>query len=821
MYPHSTLSKFQVRRPSSRHSSRLLALAAGALLVSTASAQTFDPAELRPAPEAGAVEAHAAHLPTEPSADVLAAAATALGDQLLFDEPGDGALWVRGATYKARFGPDGATIVPYFGAEAPRNFPLELRANSASVGGVELDATAPAAAAREGSTVRIDRGAFVELYELTTRSLEQRFVFADRSALPEAGGDLVVRMNVESELAASDLGATLRFENDAGRIDYGQAFALDAAGQRIELDSVLVDGAIELRVPASFVERAQFPLVIDPLITMYTAANTSQHDLQSDVSYDVSTDRWGIVFTSIWSQADHDVFVRLATGAYQVLPGYVTIDFTTDLWTTPKIANNNYSDQFLVCAAAVPASGVAEIRGRFVQPAVATTGSQFNITPVDGAYRNWPDIGGDPYFGLSSNFCVVWQRYNTATDLDIEARVVSHNGAMGGIFKIENTNEWHGFPTISSSMGLETSGNPAVWTVVWQHQYAAFDHDIYAAQLSWGGTIVTPMFPVADSNLNETNPVVSTILDPVISGAPRTYAVAFERDFGDHDVIATVLQGSTVLGETNLIGDYPSSRWYDSQRAPAIDSDGERFLVAFDEIDMPLQQQFEVYARSYYWDGSELVACEAPQPIGGSPAPEADPSIHSMASSGGPRERYLAAFSYGSANNGFDIVGVLYQGCTNDVETVCQSDTGGLNCPCSNNGDYGHGCGNSAHAAGGLLAFGGAASVSQDTASLTASHLPANVACLFFQGTQATAPFAFGNGLRCVNGISTRIGLKACDASGLASYPQTGDVRISDAGLPVMAGMTRYYQAWYRDPSAVSCGSTFNLTNALRVTWAP
>lgn len=819
MHSHSILTTVR----GARSSARLLALAAGALALPTLSAQDADPRSVphptRPAPS----EAHesAPHVAAEPPADVLAAAATALGDQLLFDEPGDGSLWVRGATYKARFGPEGATIVPFFGVEAPRNFPLELRADNAFVGASRLETATPTGATRDGSTVRLDRGAFVELYELTTRSLEQRFVFESRDALPEAGGDLVVRMDAASELAASDLGATLRFENEAGRIDYGQAFALDAAGQRIELDSVLVEGAIELRVPAKFVERAQFPLVIDPLITMYTAANSGLHDIQSDVSYDVSTDRWGIVFTSIWSQSDHDVYVRLATGNYQLLPGYVTIDFTNVLWTTPKIANNNYTDQFLVCAAVVPASGAAEIRGRFVQPAGPTTGDQFNITPSDGAYRNWPDVGGDPYLGLSSNFCVVWQRYNSPSDLDIEARTVSHNGTMGSIFKIDNTNDWHGLPTISNSMGLETSTNPSAWTVVWQHRYAPFDHDIYAAQLAWNGVIVTPMFPVAESELDETNPVVSTILDPEYLGGPRTYVVAYELDFGDHDVIAAVLQGSTVLGETNLIGDYPSSRWYDSQRAPAIDSDGERFLIGFDEIDMPAQQEFNVYARSYFWDGTELVACEIPQPIGGTPAHEADLSIHSMASSGGPRGTYLAAFSYGSANNGFDVIGALYGGCTSEVETICQTDTGASNCPCGNDGEYGHGCGNSAHAAGGLLTFGGTASVSQDTASLTASYLPANVSCLFFQGTQASAPFAFGNGLRCVNGVSTRIGLKACDSSGLASYPQSGDLRVSEAGLPVMAGMTRYYQAWYRDPSAVSCGSTFNLTNALRVTWAP
>src|SRR5262245_59279628 len=34
-----------------------------------------------------------------------------------------GTIWVRGTTYKASFGAEGATYIPYLGSHAPRNFP--------------------------------------------------------------------------------------------------------------------------------------------------------------------------------------------------------------------------------------------------------------------------------------------------------------------------------------------------------------------------------------------------------------------------------------------------------------------------------------------------------------------------------------------------------------------------------------------------------------------------------------------------------------------------------------------------------------------------
>lgn len=749
----------------------------------------------------------------------LQAAADSSSDTVLYAQTGDGAIWVRGQAYKARFGGDGATIVPFFGSDAPRNYPLELRVSSATLGPDSLACATDGAVSRQGATLRIDRGTFVEEYGVTTESLEQRFVFEELPS--DVSGDLVVRMDVATELAGSDLGLALRFENELGSVDYGAAFAIDADGRRIDLDSTLADGRLELRVPAGFVETATLPLVIDPVITIATVNSSGLHDIYPDVSYDVTTDRWCVVWASIWSQSDHDAYARLATGAFQLLPGFITLDFTADTWTTPKVANNNFSNKFLACFAVVPvATGVAEIAGRFIDPAAGTAGNPFPISPADGAYRNWPDVGGDPYDGPFSHFLVVWQRSVSASNVDIEARLIAHDGTLGGVIPLESSPELHLSPTLSNSCGADDNSE-AWWTVAWHHQVTPSDRDIYAAQVRWSGNVISPKFPVSLGNFDDTNPAVSTILDPAVSGAPRPYVIAYERNFGDLDVMAEVLSGSTKLGTTNLVGDYPSSRWYHHQWFPAVDSDGDKFLIGFEERATLSSTNHDVIVRSYFWDGQKLAAAESPMLIGQTSDSETDPAIHSMASSGGPRRDYLAAYAAHSSANGYDIVGALCRNPASQIESVCTTDNVGVNCPCGNDGAYGHGCGNSAHADGGRLRFDGIPSVGNDLGTLDAALLPPNVACLFFQGTTLTSYVPFGNGLRCVSGATIRLGLVACDSGGFASYPQPGQVPIHVKGLVSQAGTTTYYQAWYRDPSASACGSTFNVTNALRVIWEP
>jgi hypothetical protein len=142
-------------------------------------------------------------------------------------------------------------------------------------------------------------------------------------------------------------------------------------------------------------------------------------------------------------------------------------------------------------------------------------------------------------------------------------------------------------------------------------------------------------------------------------------------------------------------------------------------------------------------------------------------------------------------------------------------------CPCQNVGSTPFaGCANS-HTDGAILAGTGVSRVLADSFALDATNLPPTTSVLFFQGTtSALSGVALGDGVRCVGGQLTRIGLKHASA-GSAQYPGSSDTPISvKGGVPV--GALRYYQAWYRDADPTFCTSaTSNLTSAVATVWTP
>lgn len=755
----------------------------------------------------------------------LIARATAPFREVMFDEPGDGALWVRGASYKARFDGAGATIVPFFGSDAPRNFPLELKVGAVTVGGEPLPVAITAKAAHDGHRVSIDRGSFVEEYDIALESLEQRFVF---DALP-GQGELVVRMNTASELVGSDLGASLRFENERGRVDYGEAFALDAAGRRIALDSTLVDGTIQLVVPADFVATATLPLTIDPFVTFFTVSGAAHYELYPDVSYDVTSDQWCVVWADAYSTSDYDVFARLASGN-GTLNGFLTIDFTTDFWTTPRIANNNDGNVFLVVAAAVPtpvASNPASIRGRLIYPLTSTLGGQQQFSPNDGAYRSYPDVGGDPNVGGFSggNFCVVWQRPVTANiRVAIEGQIVTSGGLLqGGVVSIDNSVEYNEYPRISKSLGRAAIAQPSwIWTVAWQRRVANSNHDIYGAQVLWHGGFLHPTFPIDSSFQDDTFPVPSTIMDPLVTFEERPYMVVYQRAYTDSDVIASVLKGNVLVTNVNLSGTFPAPFGNYDQTLPSVDCDGSHFLMGHVEKEAFPSTDTNVWISDYYLSGSTLVACATHQIFGGSTVPENAVSVCSMGSSGGPQQHFFGTWTYASINNATDIQGGLWDSCAGGVvKPFCFGDGSGTACPCGNTGSAGHGCGNSANGSGGLMTATGTASWIADTLAFQGSGMPPSSPCLYFQGTASVNSglgSVFGGGILCVGGTTSRLGIVLNDPTGASSFPASGT--LSQIGLVPSSGAERYYQIWHRDSASFCTGSGFSVTNGLHVIWS-
>jgi hypothetical protein len=145
--------------------------------------------------------------------------------------------------------------------------------------------------------------------------------------------------------------------------------------------------------------------------------------------------------------------------------------------------------------------------------------------------------------------------------------------------------------------------------------------------------------------------------------------------------------------------------------------------------------------------------------------------------------------------------------------------------PCGNHDDFG-GCANSfAPSRGAILSAGGTSSVVADSLLLEARWLPPNIPGILFMGGAASSSLPFGDGRLCVGsgatGVFRLLPPKPSGPGGVMTW--SGLVAMTQSNPPVgqiAPGQTWYFQAWYRDPGG-PCGSGFNLSNGLQVTFTP
>lgn len=143
----------------------------------------------------------------------------------------------------------------------------------------------------------------------------------------------------------------------------------------------------------------------------------------------------------------------------------------------------------------------------------------------------------------------------------------------------------------------------------------------------------------------------------------------------------------------------------------------------------------------------------------------------------------------------------------------------GVACPCGNVDPFA-GCANST-GRGALLAASGSSVWNRDDLVLHVTQGPPGQFGIFFMGTNTGSTF-FGDGLLGVAGTIQRWAIVGLSPAGSASYGP-GLIAIS-GGFPasgqVLPGQTWHFQYWYRD-GAPPCGTGFNTTNALSVTFLP
>jgi hypothetical protein len=542
---------------------------------------TLAQADARPAPApalAPVVNTAAAPMPTEPARHAFAPRL----QRVAFDRPhADGPLWASGNAWKASFDGTGMTMIPFFGSEAPRNYPLRVELASASVGGVPL-ALEPGTPTQVVGNVHTPRGALAELITPGLDTLEQSWIF-DRLPSRDA---IAVEVRMTGDYAVSAIDGGLRFTGEYGGFDYTKAIAIDGNGRRLPLAIEWLGERARIEIPQSFVEKATLPIVLDPLFNYWfllgSAAPAGQIQSQPDVaSFQALGGRTLMVWRRQWSLTDQDAWGLMFDGNLGLVATDFTLDFTADDWLKIACASNNYAQNFLV---------VSEVRlgiqhnifGRTVS-ASGVPGGVITIERdgVVGSPGNnfWPDVGGDPYFG-PGRYTIVWRKEYLFADSIVMKQVTPAGGLVTTLPATVDANpEQEQKPSIGKSCG--SAAGTQNWLMAWQRRWAGSpnDQEIWGRYVSWNGVLQgTSSFYIAITPAEETAPAACS---PIDVAGERLWPVVHEiasTSGQPRDVVCNVMRADgTVSSQFNVNTGIPGADDWD----PEVDSDGTRFTVTF------------------------------------------------------------------------------------------------------------------------------------------------------------------------------------------------------------------------------------------------
>lgn len=523
----------------------------------------------------------AAQAPLAPAARPVGAAARLLVDR----DAETGTLWVLGAGYKLSLDASGARFrVPSADRAAVRT--LALAPVEARAGDTVLDLAAAPLPERVGDGARFARGALEERWQFHPGGVRQSFLLLQ----PPPAGDLVLRIAVGGDLEHEPDGGELRFASaDGARVAYGDWLAIDAQGRQSAGRPRLVDGAIEIDVPAAFLAAAAYPLLIDPVIAS-AVLHATTHDIHShDVAVDESLGALLQVHQETFAAGDDDVIARRYTTAGAFL-GETAIDISDAASETPAVANHEAANQFLVAWTDFPDGPyeVAQIRGRTHAAGSSALGSSFAIKTGD--FAGFPDVGGPSSSSTVAPYYVVWHELSGffSPHGDVSGRTVTPSGATGPKARLDSRSSDQSPPRIS-----KRSGPGGRWMVVYTTELANGVASVDAAFVQHTGAVL-------HEEVSLTHGVVA---QPDVDGDGTQFLTVFQSadgaGFGDIHGVRTTFGSALSHVAINLSSkELPLAQLILHQVQPTVARHGDGFTYAYMEAATTTTSAFRVFAAT-------------------------------------------------------------------------------------------------------------------------------------------------------------------------------------------------------------------------------
>ncbi|HEX5052634.1 MAG TPA: hypothetical protein VFZ65_12735 [Planctomycetota bacterium] len=240
---------------------------------------------------------------TDTTADTRPPQRAALSRNAGLQPDGPGRLLGGGEHYLVRLSAQGADFVPALGRSAPVTQHLHLRPLSAQRGSELVAGPFDAAPELVGLQATYHHTPGVEeRYDVGIDGIEVSWCFHQR---PAGSGDLVVRYAVDTNLPAATRGRDGGLEFAApelGGVAIGGVTGVDANGVAVAGELRAENGTLELRLPSAFVDRATYPIVLDPLLgPIVNVAVSANDDAEPDTAYDRTTSSYLVTFLRSFS----------------------------------------------------------------------------------------------------------------------------------------------------------------------------------------------------------------------------------------------------------------------------------------------------------------------------------------------------------------------------------------------------------------------------------------------------------------------------------------------------------------------------------------
>lgn len=455
-------------------------------------------------------------------------------------QPGEApyGLWAAGGAYKASFH-GGMTFYPQLGRDYPRNQPLAWRTTSIRVGGAELLAAGvEPVPSHSDFRVEYPLGPVVEAYDVRVDGLEQTFVFGER---PAAAGDLCITGRVTTDLVAApmeELAADLEFRDARGTalVRYGRAVAIDADGDTFAMTTTCRGNTITLRLPAASLAQADFPLVVDPLMTAVLSSSigtaVAPGDMDSATESQNPSNNAAHCYTRHFSATDADVIARIGSSDF----ASATTRFSDLAASTSadhgRLAFLPSTNKWVLCYQSLTTSTqimelrVAMFSGGAVSPPTTTS---LPMTQPAGEHRWRPCVGGIAAGGSGTQALIAYQReVGSTTFADL-----SDSKVFGALFDTSSALGSFGTPFALLATGVHDYARPSVnraaeggsafsWLVTGQVQFASTQ----VWQLR--GALVTNTGSVSSNWWTGAGvPLATSEFGPLVDGRAGRYLVTF------------------------------------------------------------------------------------------------------------------------------------------------------------------------------------------------------------------------------------------------------------------------------------------------------